>query len=442
MLTPEDADRLFRKYQDSLDKLKLVIWEKEKNVEMAARYVEAVNNIKSLLAAIASDTKFAPSLTKTRLKINVSGLDDWVRLIPTNLDMILDLCDSNIELKNTLIAFQAEVVDILKKSAKDASKTAVVEKFTAAEEKNQHQLEVLLYKATEGEFAVKFPDEGTADIFLTAIGGVQHFDKDDAYYLGAPCPKRFQGSSSVLYFPGYIAGGGEFTGVFFSRKMRENFERLLLVRPSGGNPGTFKPIEHFTRIMVANKVIYFDDRRLLTEQIRQMPEGIFQQMMLDELAKRARTDVKQLQMNKSQTRRLAPLKQKARPPSALRLAITLLIQQPSLAHRVNEPLPHIKLRGYELLQKMIECVKQHPDLTTGGLLEFWRDHEEVRTLAKLAQTEHMIPEEGIQNEFVGAIERLHKLGREQVIEQLIAKANQIALSQEEKMQLDELIRAK
>lgn len=182
--------------------------------------------------------------------------------------------------------------------------------------------------------------------------------------------------------------------------------------------------------------------KLATEHIHQMPEGIFRQMMLDELAKRARTDVKQLQPDKLTTKHFAPLKQKARPPSALRLAITLLIQQPSLAHLIHEPLPRIELRGYELLQKMLECVKQHPDLTTGGLLEFWRDNEEVNTLAKLAQTEHMIPDEGIQNEFVGAIERLHKLGREQVIEQLIAKANQTALSQEEKMQLDELIRAK
>jgi DNA primase len=181
-----------------------------------------------------------------------------------------------------------------------------------------------------------------------------------------------------------------------------------------------------------------------TEHIHQMPDGIFKQMMLDELAKRARMDVKQFQTDKNKSKRFIPipLKQKARPPSALRLAITLLIQQPSLANLVDEPLPQIELRGFDLLQKIMECVKQHPDLTTGGLLEYWRDKEDVNTLAKLAQTEHMIPDEGIENEFLGAISRLQKLGREQVIEQLIAKASQTALSHEEKMQLDELIRAK
>jgi len=182
--------------------------------------------------------------------------------------------------------------------------------------------------------------------------------------------------------------------------------------------------------------------KLATEHIHQMPENIFRQMMLDELAKRARTDIKQLHPQKTKQKHFIPAKQKARPPSTLRLAMTLLVQQPSLAHLIDKPLPLMELRGYDLLQKIVESIRVHPDLTTGGLLEYFRDQEDVTTLSKLAQTEHMIPEDGIQHEFLGAISRLRKVGHEQLIERLIAKASQTALSQEEKMQLDELIRAK
>lgn len=182
--------------------------------------------------------------------------------------------------------------------------------------------------------------------------------------------------------------------------------------------------------------------KLATEHIHQMPEGIFQQMMLDELAKRAHTDIKNLKKTKATSKNFKSLKQNARAPSTVRLAITLLIQQPALAKLIEHPLPPIELRGYEVLQEMINLIKEHGDLTTGSLLEFWRDRAEGKSLAKLAQTEHMIPEQGLQNEFIGAIERLRKLGREQTIKNLIAKATQMSLSTEEKLELDELIRSK
>jgi len=183
--------------------------------------------------------------------------------------------------------------------------------------------------------------------------------------------------------------------------------------------------------------------KLATEHINQLPAGIFRQMMLDELAKRARVDIKRLKTNQTApTKTILSLKLKARLPSTLRLAITLLAQQPALAKLIHQPLPQIDLRGFALLQEMVEILKQHPELTTGGLLECWREREEGKSLAKLAQIEHMIPEEGIQSEFLGAIQRLHKLGHEQAIERLIAKASQADLSCEEKQQLDELIRSK
>ena len=181
---------------------------------------------------------------------------------------------------------------------------------------------------------------------------------------------------------------------------------------------------------------------LANEHIHQMPKGILQEMMLDELAKRARIDAAQLKPQQTTSRKVFSSKQKIRPPSALRLAMTLLVQQPVLAQLIDRPLPPMTLRGCDLLQEMIALAKQHPTLSTGGLLEYWRERDEMKSLVKLAQVEHMIPATGIQHEFLGAIQHLRKLGHKQAIDQILAKANQTGLSLEEKQQLDELIRSK
>lgn len=181
--------------------------------------------------------------------------------------------------------------------------------------------------------------------------------------------------------------------------------------------------------------------KLATEHLNPLPPSIFQQMMLEELAKRARIDISQLKpVSKTSPRRPKPLK--ARTPSALRLAITLLVQHPSLIHCLTEPLAPLDKPGFSLLLELIEFTKKNPDLTTGALLEHWRDRDEGKLLAKLAQTEHMLSPTAIQNEFVGALKRLKKLAREQTIEYLLVKAAQENLAPEEKQRLNELITAK
>jgi DNA primase len=182
--------------------------------------------------------------------------------------------------------------------------------------------------------------------------------------------------------------------------------------------------------------------KLATDMLKQLPTGIFQQMMMEELAKRARIDVEQL-MPRPVTTAKPPVKKpaslKARSPSTLRLAMTLLIQQPSLVELITEPLIPVDINGFDLLMQVIEKAKQNPQITAGGLLEHWRDQPERPLLEKLMAAEHVTPEAGIQDEFLGAIKQLRKLAQENLIENLIAKAAQIGLSSEEKQNLTELI---
>lgn len=178
--------------------------------------------------------------------------------------------------------------------------------------------------------------------------------------------------------------------------------------------------------------------KLATEHLKQLPTGIFQQMMLEELAKKARIDVAQLLLFNS-TPQTKTKPQQARSPSTLRLAITLLIQDPPLAEQVVEPLPLLEIPGFSLFIQLIETIKKHSIATTGTLLEYWRERKEGKLLVKFAQIEHMIPATGIKNEFLGALTHLRKLANKQLIENLQAKAMQNGLSPEEKHYLQELI---
>lgn len=179
--------------------------------------------------------------------------------------------------------------------------------------------------------------------------------------------------------------------------------------------------------------------KLATEHLNQLPPGIFQQMMFTELAKKAGIDSKLKQPDQPINQ---PKLQKMRTPSTLRLAMTLLVQQPLLAAEWTAPLPALTIPGFALFKEVFDLIKEHSIQSTGALLELWRERKELTILAKVAQTEHMIPAHGITNEFLGSLQQLQKLAREQVIEQLLSKLAQDTLSIEERQQLQELIHSK
>lgn len=176
--------------------------------------------------------------------------------------------------------------------------------------------------------------------------------------------------------------------------------------------------------------------KLATEHLNQLPPGVFQKMMFEELAKKARTEISTPKVP-TQNRL-----QKARAPSSLRLAITLLIQQPELVNCITETIPPIDLPGFILFCELIEIIKNNAAYTTGAVLEYWRDRKEGKLLAKLALSDHMIPPSGIESEFLGSLQRLKKLADKHTVDQLLSKAAAGSLSHEEKLRLHQLIHNK
>lgn len=180
--------------------------------------------------------------------------------------------------------------------------------------------------------------------------------------------------------------------------------------------------------------------------LKQLPTGLLQTMMLEELGKRARVDVTQLKstlpVSELATHETpAPLASTTKLTPALRLALALLIQHPTLAKEVKEPLPS-HLPGLAFLNQLVDVIQQQSSLTTGSLLEHWRGSKEEDFLGKLAKFDHLVPETGVKSAFFDSLRLLLSQDTEDEINQMLAKATSEGLTPEEKQHLAELITKK
>ena len=120
--------------------------------------------------------------------------------------------------------------------------------------------------------------------------------------------------------------------------------------------------------------------------IKQVPSEILPEILLEELAKRARIDITEL---KQQVKKPASttanvinfpdtqpdlVKPKLKAP--MQAALALLVQQPELASLITEPLSESPLLGHTFLKRLIEVIQQTPTINTAGLIEYWRGQKE------------------------------------------------------------------
>ncbi len=128
--------------------------------------------------------------------------------------------------------------------------------------------------------------------------------------------------------------------------------------------------------------------------------------------------------------------------SIVRRAITLILHHPNAALNADvEKMDGVSKRGIDLLRELIETVQSEPTMTTAGLLERFRNHQEGQHLGKLAIVE--LPE---SDEFDAAAEladcimQLEQSARRGRINFLIEKQRLEPLLDIEKSELRELTR--
>ncbi|HEC13184.1 MAG TPA: DNA primase [Acidiferrobacteraceae bacterium] len=191
-----------------------------------------------------------------------------------------------------------------------------------------------------------------------------------------------------------------------------------------------------------------DGRARLVELARPLmakaPDGVLRDMMVDRLAQLAQTD--RLGLGSSgpktplQSRRPRAAARIKRPlqGSLVRHAISLLIQNPDLAHGVDGPedLQGLDLPGLDLLCKLLCAASERDEISTATLLEQFRDNEHHGHLEKLAAEQHMVEGGALAREFQDTLLRLKAQRVEQSLDRLLAKASP---NPEDKSRINQLV---
>jgi DNA primase len=196
--------------------------------------------------------------------------------------------------------------------------------------------------------------------------------------------------------------------------------------------------------------------------IRRIPSEVYRELLVSQLAEAVRMPAARLaellQAGEAQGPAYGNAADTARRPSRptvhgpaagrgnlVRQAISLLVHFPAAAAMVGpaEALERVDRAGVPLLAELLAQLREDPPASMAALLERWRDRPDHAPLSKLAATECLVTDaEAAAAEIRSAIERLIAEDAVARLEALQLKAREAALSPEEKLEIQYLIRTK
>jgi len=198
-----------------------------------------------------------------------------------------------------------------------------------------------------------------------------------------------------------------------------------------------------------------DGRARLAELARplvsKIPAGIYKELLIGRLAEAVGLSASKLEAILAKDvpaarpdKQIISMQHRTRPQggsggklSIVRRAITLLLHHPEAAQKLHvERLAGVTKPGTDLLRDLIETVHAEPNMTTAGLLERYRTHEEGRHLGRLAAVEIPAADEFDAGAELGdCIAQLELAGERERISFLIEKERLSSLSDEERGEL-------
>ncbi len=186
----------------------------------------------------------------------------------------------------------------------------------------------------------------------------------------------------------------------------------------------------------------------LQPYLEKITHPIYLDMVLDEAAEKLSIHTDQLskrlkpEVPAVQTRRPVSKASHVKAITPMRMMIASLLQKPSLASEVTSTdwISRIEQPGSSLLQQLLDLLHQNPHLTTGSLLEHWRDKPEHNQLSTLAGWDLMIEDEVLHTEvFRDSISKLFVELRQKRLDALVARQKNGQLTEPEKQELRQLL---
>ena len=189
---------------------------------------------------------------------------------------------------------------------------------------------------------------------------------------------------------------------------------------------------------------------LATPLVNRIPQGIFLDLLIEHLAETVRMPAARLAGlirrpgNEPTPGLTAPVSvhDSSFRGSLVRRAIALLVHYPRAASEDVDitALKQVDRPGTSLLAELLEDLRSHPQITTAGILERWRQHEDGPHLTRLAAQDMLVAEDAAALVLTETIRRLiRQAGPEKSTEDLLSKAQSGRLTPEEKLELTDLL---
>jgi DNA primase len=204
--------------------------------------------------------------------------------------------------------------------------------------------------------------------------------------------------------------------------------------------------------------------RTVLPYLRQLPPGVYRELMFRELAERTGLELASLMELEAPPprpeaagtepqspadgparRRRQPLKTARRGHANLiQSAMALLLHQPAAArHADAAALADLPSEDGKLLHAIVELINRHPDSSTAMLLGHWHGTPEGELLARLAGQERLIPAEGIDEQFRATLTRiLAQPERERIVARVdkLRSTDYASMGERDKQELKDLLR--
>ncbi len=174
--------------------------------------------------------------------------------------------------------------------------------------------------------------------------------------------------------------------------------------------------------------------------LEKFPNGVFKKLIFEELEKKVGLPISYTANPDKLKKSNAATNNKATP---VRLAVAALLHQPSLSLDIESLslLERCQLPGVPLLTKIIRIWKSEPELSHAALIERFRDQPEEQQIQKLmswSPPELIEPEKALKDALTW-IERKTQSSR---VQELIDKESTAGLTEDERQELNQLLRQK
>ncbi|HEY0803296.1 MAG TPA: DNA primase, partial [Steroidobacteraceae bacterium] len=190
-----------------------------------------------------------------------------------------------------------------------------------------------------------------------------------------------------------------------------------------------------------------------------MPEGIYREMLADQLASRVSMPANKLKeffgagepkrggaANSSELQVRQRGRMSVGRGNLLTQAITLVLHHPAAAGAIEDPdlLGSIDKPGVSVLKELLEQAATASSPSTAMLLERWRDRAEYERLTELAMLDPLVADrEAAAKELKMAVEKLlEEYGPGRRMDELLKKAEELGLNYDEKAELSSLLKYK